>query len=105
MKGFLDVVPPIFDACTATLTSRDEERARDLYWGVVQNTSSLSDADALASLDEAARLRDAWNKRDHHLKIGEKVADVRADALKAVEKHRLAAEGRDVRLAEKHRKK
>ena len=56
VKGFLDVVPPIFDACTATLTSRDEERARDLYWGVVQNTSSLSDADALASLDEAARL-------------------------------------------------
>ena len=37
--------------------------------------------------------------------IGEKVADVRADALKAVEKHRLAAEGRDVRLAEKRRKK
>ena len=52
-----------------------------------------------------ARLRDAWNKKDHHLQIGAKVADVRADALKAVEKHRLAAEGRDVRLAEKHRKK
>ena len=56
VKDFLDVVPPIFESCTATLTSRDEERARDLYWGVVQNTSSLSDADALASLDEAARL-------------------------------------------------
>ena len=56
VKDFLEVVPPIFDACTATLTSRDEERARDLYWGVVQNTSLLSDADALASLNEAARM-------------------------------------------------
>ena len=53
VKDFLEVVPPIFDSCTATLTSQDEERARDLYWGVVQNRST--DADALASLNEAAR--------------------------------------------------
>ena len=69
VKDFLDVVPPIFDACTATLTSQDEERARDLYWGVVQNTSLLSDADALASLNEAARLnpQDARaESRDSH---------------------------------------
>ena len=70
-------------------------------------------SDALRAIAKAAggycfhpaRLRDAWNKKDHHLQIGEKVADVRADARKAVEKHRLAAEGRDVRRAEKHRKK
>merc|ERR1712216_580580 len=57
VKDFLDVVPPIFDGCTATLTSRDEERARDLYWGVVQNrTTMLSDAAALRRLDEASLL-------------------------------------------------
>ena len=57
VKDYLEVVPPIFDSCTAMLTSEDEERARDLYWGVVQNrTSLLSDADALRRLDEAALL-------------------------------------------------
>ena len=57
VKDFLEVVPPIFDSCTAILSSQDEERARDLYWGVVQNrTSMLSDADALRRLDEAASL-------------------------------------------------
>jgi len=57
VKDYLEVVPPIFESCTAILTSEDEERARDLYWGVVQNrTSLLSDADALRRLDEAALL-------------------------------------------------
>ncbi|CAH0376204.1 unnamed protein product [Pelagomonas calceolata] len=56
VKDFLEVVPPIFDSCTATLTSRDEERARDLYWAVVQNRTELSDAQAGAMLTEAAAL-------------------------------------------------
>ena len=54
VKDSLEVVPPIFDSCTATLTSQDEERARDLYWGVVQNRSHVTDADALRNLNEAA---------------------------------------------------
>jgi hypothetical protein len=56
VKDYLEVVPPIFDGCTASLAYENEVRARDLYWAVVQNRTELSDAQAGAMLTEAAAL-------------------------------------------------
>ena len=42
VKDFLEVVPPIFDGCTASLTYENEVRERDLYWAVVQNRTELA---------------------------------------------------------------
>lgn len=53
VREHLEVVPPLFDHCTRTLTYEDERIARDAYWTVVLREGELTAAAQLAMLDEA----------------------------------------------------
>ena len=43
VRDALDVVPPIFDSCTKTITYQDEVWARDLYWNATLNEYHLTE--------------------------------------------------------------
>ena len=55
VRGYLEVIPPIFDDCTAVIRYEDEEAARDLYWRVVQD-EALSGQTAVVMLEAAIAL-------------------------------------------------
>lgn len=53
VRDYLDVIPPIFEDCTAVISYEDELRARDLYWSAIEAEEAPPAARA-AKLQEAA---------------------------------------------------
>lgn len=60
VRGFLSVVPPIFDRCTRTITYEDEVAARDKYWRVVIHEAELTEDEQLRLLEEAAHVHNPF---------------------------------------------
>jgi len=56
VRPHLEVVPAIFDGCSAVITHEAEAKARDKYWHVVLHEVELTDEEQLSLLAEAVSL-------------------------------------------------
>jgi len=53
IRDVLDVVPPIFDSCTQTISYQEEVIARDLYWNATLSEYELTEAQQMDLLYQA----------------------------------------------------
>merc|ERR1711920_208195 len=52
----LDVIPPIFNKCTKTISYEDEETARDQYWKVLVDEAKLDIEEQITLLQNCISL-------------------------------------------------
>lgn len=55
-KPYLEVVPPVFEGCTAILDFKDESTARDLYWKTMQEEEKMKGEEREAAYTRVCEL-------------------------------------------------